>query len=334
MTRLEWYVSDGLCLKAVSNNVSLSAMPNTLVHVAVHSAVLTPLRVPFAAVLAGSVIPDVPWIVRRLLNSTGLDLPPIEMFAYFIALSSLFGCIALCFAVAVLFSNWRLVFGVSALGCLIHLLIDSLQDKWGVGVHLLAPIDWYALSLANFPIESTATQILTVAGAVSFFFLAFRNRDEARLLALDSRRIAACGLCLVAYFSLPVLVIDDVIASDSRYLHTLMNSDERTGKPIQLDREPLMQTEGKWQTTTHTGENLVIVNPDDAWTPDTIYSFRATFQSEADIVVSEWKSHTEFRDVASYVGLFLIITWFTALAVSRVRNQDQAYVTQNRTTAG
>ena len=68
-------------------------IPNTLVHVAVQSAVFAPLRVPFAAVFAGCVIPDMPWITRRLIDATSISLDPISTFAYFMAQASLVGCL-------------------------------------------------------------------------------------------------------------------------------------------------------------------------------------------------------------------------------------------------
>jgi hypothetical protein len=296
-------------------------MPNTLIHVAIHSAVLIPLRVPLAVVLAGCVIPDVPWIARRLVEAGDLALPQIELFAYFLALASFFGCIALCMAFAVLFDRWKFVFVTAALGCLVHLLVDSMQDKWGVGVHLLAPIDWRASSLASLPIESTVTYMLTVAGILLFIFLMFRVRNEAKWLTFHPLRMAASGLCVIAYFLIPILVIDDVIASDSRYLQTLRSGDARIGRQIQLDRELLMHIEGAWLTTTHTGETLTIVNPDASWISGAIYSFRAVFHSENELLVSEWKLHSQVRDVASYVGLLLTICWFTLLLIFKRRNQ-------------
>jgi hypothetical protein len=293
-------------------------MPNTLAHIAINSAVLAPLRVPFAAVLAGCIIPDVPWIVRRILIGTHFDLPQVETFAYFVVLASLFGCVAMCLAFSLLFKQWKLVFGFSVLGCLIHLLADSLQDKWGVGVHLFAPLTWQALSLASIPIESTATRFLTIAGLAIFFLNSKRFRIERDQLTVDSARLSAFTVCLIAYFSLPVVFVDDVIASNTQHLGTLMNRSDRSGKPIETDRSLLERAGVVWQTDTHTGETLIIANPDPSWTTGS-YSLRGKFKNEREIIVSEWKAHTSFRDVASYVGLLLATGWFGALAVSRAR---------------
>jgi len=282
--------------------------------VAVHSAVFSPWRVPFIAVLAGCVIPDLPWIVRRLVDASSFSVEPISTYAYFIAQSSLVGCFFACIAFAFLFRNFKVVAAYALLGSLVHLLLDSLQDKWGVGVHLLAPFNWEALRLGVFQVDSVFTHLLTVAGIIPFLFIT-KARHDARLLCLNTYRIAGCCVCIIAYFSVPLLFISHVVASDSRYLHTLENKDERRGKLLELDRETTSVTGDTWHTTTHIGEVLAILNPDANMKDGGTYSFKAEFDNEHEIWVTDWKRHSGARDTASYVGLLLIGCWVASVLI-------------------
>ena len=289
-------------------------IPNTLVHVAIHSAVFGPLRAPFAAVFAGCVTPDLPWIVRRLIDMTSISLEPISALAYFIAQASLVGCVFPCIAFGFLFTNFKPVAALALLGCLVHLLLDSLQVKWGNGVHLFAPYDWEILSLSVFQIDSVFTNLLTFAGIIPFLFVT-KARHDARLLCLNPVRLAGCCICLIAYFAVPFLFISDVVASNSRYLQTLENKDERRGKMLELDRETASVTGDTWYTTTHIGEVLAIVNPDANMTDGGTYSFRAEFYDEREIWLIDWKRHSGMRDIASYIGLLAIACWMTTILI-------------------
>ena len=276
-----------------------------------------PLRVPFTAVFAGCVIPDLPWIGRRLIDATGISLDPISAYAYFIAQASFCGCFFACLAFGFLFTNFKPVAAFVFLGCLAHLLLDSLQDKWGNGIHLFAPYNWEILSFGFFKLDSISTYLLAFAGIIPFLLIT-KARQDARLLCLNPLRIAVCSVCLIAYYFVPFLFINDVVASDSRYLQTLENKDERRGKLLQLDRETARVIGGTWYTTTHIGEVLAIENPDVKMTDGGTYSFRAEFYDEQMIRLIDWKRHSGMRDIASYVGLLAIGCWMiTVLILSR-----------------
>ena len=57
-------------------------------------------------------------------------------------LASLAGTLLLCAAIAALTTTPRLVASVLGLNALLHLLLDATEQKWGNGVHLLAPFSW------------------------------------------------------------------------------------------------------------------------------------------------------------------------------------------------
>lgn len=282
-----------------------------------------PLRVPFAAVFAGCVIPDLPWIVHRLIDATSISLEPISAYAYFIAQASLVGCFLPCIAFGTLFTNFKPVAAFTVLGCLVHLLLDSLQDKWGNGVHLFAPYNWEILALGVFQTESTFTYLLTFAGIIPFLFIT-KARHDARLLCINLTRLAMCCFFFIAYFFVPFLFISDVVESNSRYLQTLENKDERRGKLLELDRETTSVNGDTWYTTTHIGEVLVIVNPDARMTDGDSYSIRAEFEDEREIRLIDWKRHSGMRDIASYVGLLAIGCWMTMVLIFRRRLKSVA----------
>jgi len=282
--------------------------------VAVHSAVFGRIRLPFAAILAGCVIPDLPWIMRRLINATGIALEPITAYAYFIAQASLVGCLLPSIAFGLFFRSVKLVAAFALLGSLLHLLLDSLQDKWGVGVHLLAPYNWQTLQPGIFELDSSIAHLLSFAGIIPFLFIV-RARQDARLVRFSSVRMAASCVCLIAYFSAPFLFINDVVASDSRYLQTLASEVGRRGKFLELDRETASVVGDSWYTTTHVGEILKIVNPDTNMVDGDTYSFKAEFRNVGEIQLIDWKKHSGARDIASHIGLLAIGCWMVAVLV-------------------
>ena len=147
------------------------------------------MRVPFAAVFAGCVIPDLPWIVWRLVNTMGFSFEPISAYAYLIAQASLVGCFFACVAFGFLFTNFRLVAAFALLGCLLHLVLDSLQDKWGNGVHLFAPYNWKILSVGIFQIDSVVIYLLAFAGIIPFLFVTKVRQATQRSAVMNPAKV-------------------------------------------------------------------------------------------------------------------------------------------------
>jgi len=123
-------------------------MPNTLVHLGVQGLGnrLISDNIDLKWVFLGCVIPDFPWILRRALIALapGMDLYDVTLYAAVQA--SLLFCLLLSLVFSVLSARPRLVFGILAANALIHLLLDTIEIKWGNGVFLLAPLSWKPLS--------------------------------------------------------------------------------------------------------------------------------------------------------------------------------------------
>ncbi|RMD61072.1 MAG: hypothetical protein D6826_10825 [Alphaproteobacteria bacterium] len=72
-------------------------MPNTLAHIGVQGLV-TRAAVPgvdLKWVCLGAIVPDVPWIARRIAEVVAPGLPPYEVMLYATVQSALFMCLVL-----------------------------------------------------------------------------------------------------------------------------------------------------------------------------------------------------------------------------------------------
>ena len=143
-------------------------MPSTLGHIAVQGLLTRPAFPRLAArwILLGAVLPDLPWILKRITLVAIPSIDPYDARLYFLIQASLVFCLLLAGALAALSRRPRLVFSCLAVSSLLHLLTDATQIKWGVGVHLLAPVSWEPLKLGLFWPESLPSILLTLVGLV------------------------------------------------------------------------------------------------------------------------------------------------------------------------
>ncbi|MBU1985662.1 MAG: hypothetical protein KJ846_00385, partial [Proteobacteria bacterium] len=121
-------------------------MPNTLVHIGIQG----PLNTLFGKgtnpqwMLLGCIIPDIPWILQRILNFIpGID--PYTLRLYSLNQASLFFCLFMAAALALSTRRSLHIFLLLSLNCLLHLLLDATQIKWANGVQLLVPFSWSML---------------------------------------------------------------------------------------------------------------------------------------------------------------------------------------------
>ncbi|MEL6265162.1 MAG: hypothetical protein AAFR52_05860, partial [Pseudomonadota bacterium] len=72
-------------------------MPNTIAHLGVN-LLATRAALPAAGtkwILAGALLPDLPWILQRLLRAGLPEIPAIDLRLYVAAQASLLGCLLL-----------------------------------------------------------------------------------------------------------------------------------------------------------------------------------------------------------------------------------------------
>ena len=143
-------------------------MPNTLVHFAAQGAASRSLwrRLDPRWIYLGCLLPDVPWIARRVAAVLALPVDPIDLRLYAMAQASLAGTLLLCAAFAAVAAQPRLALAVLAFNALLHLLLDACEVKWGNGVHLFAPFSWRMTSFDLVEGEGTMILALSFGGAL------------------------------------------------------------------------------------------------------------------------------------------------------------------------
>jgi len=111
-------------------------MPNTLAHLGIQ-AVATRSVIKSADlkwICLGCVVPDVPWILQRLVSALNSGVDPYDLRLYAIVQSSLAMSLVLSAALAAFSRRPRTVFAILAFNATFHLVLDALQTKWGTGL--------------------------------------------------------------------------------------------------------------------------------------------------------------------------------------------------------
>lgn len=288
-------------------------MPNVLVHYAVQGSATRGLveDVDPGWILLACIVPDIPWILQRVLWVAAPTLDPYQIRLHAIVQSSLFVSLFLCVAIAILARRTWLIVTVLSVNAGLHLLLDGLQIKWANGIHLFAPFSWELLNFGLLWPEHSLIYALTGLGLLYVLWeWGTRNRRERVSLLLSRFRLLAAGTCFVAYLGLPFLLGDGPLESDNHYLDTLLAREERPGREIEFDRATYLRRPGDDIVVTFAGERLGVqgLRASESGT----VSIRGHFVSEKTVYVEQLHEHGEsFREWASMVGLaFLALFGF------------------------
>lgn len=286
-------------------------MPNTIAHLGV-GELLTRRLLPTADrkwIYLGSILPDLPWIARRIISALPTGIDPYDLRLYAVGQSSLLVTLLLAGALATISKAPRLVFAVLALNCLIHLLLDAAQTKWGNGVHLIAPISWKAWNFGLFWPESIITALLTLAGAV-FYALAWRSREDRCVVTVPHRhRLATAAALGAAYLMLPLFFLASVEQENNLNVRTLRDPNNRTGRSIQLDRVRYFARDDGDRLRTYVGEELAVEQS--VLGHDATVSVHAIFVDSGTVRINRLHEHFgQWRDVASIVGLIAVVLYW------------------------
>lgn len=300
-------------------------MPNTLAHIGVQS-VLTRTVLNSADVIwiyIGLLIPDIPWIIQRVIRTFYPAVDLLMLRSYSVIQATLFGSLLLSFLIAYMTREQWKVFAILGLNAGVHLIIDAGQMKYANGVHFLAPFSWEMTNWGLFSIEGIFTYLLTGFG---FIYLLWSWRTLNPLFGQLKRirwpQILVISLSTMLYFTFPFLFLEKPVQANNHYIKTLQNSENRTGKYIELDRANFKIAEGnKVIKPGHYSEWLQVKElPVENSASVSIKGF---FSEQNVITVKEYKVHTDwFRDMASYAGLILIfLTLLITVFIGRsVRN--------------
>jgi hypothetical protein len=288
----------------------MSRVPNTLVHFAAQGAASHGVwrRLDPRWIYLGCLLPDVPWILRRAVVGLGLPADPFDLRLYTMAQASLAGTLLLCASLAALTAAPRLVASVLGLNALLHLLLDATEQKWGNGVHLMAPVSWRMTSFDLVPGESPVFLSLAVAGALLVAWEIARRRPTAVAFDLRPARLAAAACLLAAYFLVPLPFLGAIEASGSYSVKVLREVDARPGRAVSLDRTGFDATPTGGFVQLWTGERVRATGavPDH----DATVSLHGTFLAPDVLRVDRLFEHRRDRDWPSYLALVLLaVVW-------------------------
>jgi len=286
-------------------------VPNTLVHFAAQGAASRGLwrELDPRWIYLGCLLPDLPWILRRLVVGLGLPADTFDLRLYTMAQASLAGTLLLCAALAAVTVAPRLVFLVLGTNTLLHLLLDATEVKFGNGVHLAAPFSWRMTCFGLLPGESPVYLVLAVIGALLVTFEIARPRRASTGLDLRPARLAAAGGLLAAYVLAPLPFLGAIEASDSYSVKTLRDVDARPGRTVSLDRTAFLATPAGGFVQLWTGERVRAAGT--VPSHDATVSLYGTFLAPDVLRVDRLLEHRQDRDWPSYLALVLLALLWT-----------------------
>lgn len=281
-------------------------MPNTLCHIGIQAPLNGYIlkNKELLWVVIACIIPDIPWIELKLLLATH-TFNPYDLRLYCTAQASLLFCLILAAGLCLWSQNSIKIFFILGANSLFHLILDSLQIKWGNGVNIISPLTWELFHLDIFWPEATGTIILSLAGFI-YLIYNWKNIKENSPLHLPVNKVkCAAGAALLSLYLIgPLYFTDQLEKADTYFIHTMRQADERAGKPIKLDRAHYFAD--THEVKLYSGERLQLTGK----LPQTSgrVSFSGIFQDRNTIRSEAYHLHSNYRDIASFIGLFMACT--------------------------
>ena len=281
-------------------------MPNTLCHIGIQAPLngIVLKKTELLWVIIACVLPDLPWIQLKILLATQA-FNPYDLRLYFTAQASLLLCLILSAGLSLMSQHSKKVFVILGANCLFHLLLDSLQIKWGNGVNIISPFNWELFHLDLFWPEYTGTVLFTMIGA-TYLFRFWRKLVSHNPLSLTPHKLkySFAAVLLSVYCIIPIFFTGQLEKADTYFIHTMRNSNERSGKTIKLDRAHFSFDDG--EVKAWNGEQFKLTGN----LPKTSgrVSFSGVFLDSSTIKSQEYHLHKDHRDLASFLGLFMACT--------------------------
>lgn len=284
-------------------------MPNTLGHIGIQVPLsnLFFKKAELQWIALGCLIPDIPWIIQRVLFKLQLFDP--YMINYYTTIqASLFFSVALGVSFSMLSRRSIRIFLLLLFNIVIHLLLDSCEIKWGNGVLLLAPLSW---DLTRFDFFWTDHPITFVVSAAGLFFVLFfwrtSTHKDIQLIRPKGTKAAIYFLALGCYILAPALFIGQAEQADIKYLATLEDKQTRPGKTIEAERLPFSSDKNLVRFFSQEEVQVTGNLPKQA----SLLSFRGKFITMDTIEVKESHGQSRSRYWASIVGLISIAGLWT-----------------------
>jgi hypothetical protein len=288
-------------------------LPNTLIHIAIQAplsrAVYHKAAIPW--ILAGIIIPDIPWIFQRIFYNFPL-VDPFHLRLYTTVQASLLFCLLFSWAVTAFAKRPGPVFLLVGSNCLLHLILDALQIKWGNGVHLLAPFSWQTIDLGIIWPEHYAGYIFSGIGIVYLLFM-WRTTQQEGLALSRSPRWKSAIVCLAIYIFSPFVFMEQQEKSNTNFIQLKKDAEIRSGQSIELDR---VSFEKETSTVTIFAREKLSATGALPQQSGTI-SLKGRFLSPDSLHIEQFHIHNSYRFYASQVGLFLVLLIWLNLLISR-----------------
>lgn len=300
-------------------------MPNTLVHLGIQGLAnrLVSKSIDLKWVFLGCIIPDLPWIFRRVIVGLDSGINIYDLWLYSVVQASLSFCLLLACAFALVSEKPRLVFMILAVNSIVHLLLDAVEIKWGNGVHLLAPLNW---QLTNFELvwpDSLLIVILTLLGLViGIWFLVRPLPTVIRMLPHPNIRLVTIILLVLLYVFGPLVFLDGPYTVNINSIATLQEKESRVGKEVRMDRATYQQSDGGDVVFTFADESLRVVGDLRAEKSSQVSLIGEFVDVDAIQIYHLHEYHSPWRDLASYAGLGLITLIWAAALVRERRSQQ------------
>ena len=298
-------------------------MPDTFAHLGIQALASRVLfkDADIKWIAAGCIIPDVPWIMQRIFLTLQVPVDPFTLRFYAIVQASLFSCLLLAAAVALLAGDSRRIFLLLALNSFLHLFLDALQIKWANGVHFFAPFSWQITSFDLFWPDQPVSILLTLLGVLTLGYFGAQDWDKQIMLAAPARGHAAAILLLAAYFALPPLFISGPRQEDNHYAATLERVTERPGRYVELDRLAYRRQDNTIRLPN--GERIRLEGQ--TAPKDGIVSVQGRFSDTQTIHVSDLHVHTALRDLSTKIALAgILFLWLVAFVRKRITFQPHS----------
>lgn len=282
-------------------------MPNTLAHIGIQGiATGSVLKdADYKWIFIGCIIPDVPWILKRLVNSL-FNFNPYDLRLYTIVQASFFFCLILSLLLSAFSKNHWKVFSILSINSLLHLLLDASQIKWGNGVHLFAPFSWQMTNFEMFWPESVLSILITLLGLCLAIYVWLRvTLPSYDLIWPKKSKIAIFIFSFLVYFLVPLTILSGPEKANNHSIKTLRQSGNRQGQEIEIDRGISYFKDENCVIKTFAKEELIIKGSDNNCSG--FNSVRATFLNKEAVQIVDIHRHWgRLRDIFSYFGLFFI----------------------------
>lgn len=281
-------------------------MPNTLVHIVVNGFLTRNLlgRANLLFIYIGATLPDIPWILQRIISFVLPEINAYDLRLYSIVTSSLAFSLVLALSISFLTSTPKRTFFILMLGAVLHLLLDALETKWGNGVIFFAPVTWKSINFGLFWPENWMIYSLTGAGFIYLVLNWNESITNRQIYFSRNRKLISLSLILIAaYFVLPLTLMENAETANNHYIKTLRETDGRTGNYFEVDRGNLIDQDSNDYFITNFDEELKVSNLNLHSVEK--MSIKAKFLSNSEIEIIEYHIHDN-RDIYSYLGLSLL----------------------------